>query len=109
VISGARSRWASIFAGIWMAAVVVALSGLVARVAMPALGGTALATAVRTSARAPELEKVTGAGSLPYESAATLAARGLPADEIAARCGLAAGEARLLASLAQARASARAS
>ena len=38
LLSGARSRWAAIFAGLWMAIVVVALPGLVARVAMPTLG-----------------------------------------------------------------------
>ena len=38
-----------------------------------------------------------------YLSASTLAARGLTPHEIAARCGLPAGEARLLASLASAR------
>jgi sulfate permease, SulP family len=37
VLSGARTRWAAIFAGLWMAAVVVALSGVVAQIAMPAL------------------------------------------------------------------------
>lgn len=38
VISGARSRWAAIFAGLWMALLVIAFPGLVALVAMPALG-----------------------------------------------------------------------
>jgi SulP family sulfate permease len=38
VISGARSRWAAIFTGIWVTIVVVAFSGMVARIAMPALG-----------------------------------------------------------------------
>jgi len=38
-----------------------------------------------------------------YLNASTLAARGLTPEEIAARCGLPAGEARLLASLASAR------
>lgn len=38
VLSGARSRWAAIFAGVWMAIVVVALSDVVARIAMPTLG-----------------------------------------------------------------------
>ena len=44
-----------------------------------------------------------GAGNA-YQNAAALAAGGVPAREIADRCGLAAGEARLLSSLAQARA-----
>ena len=38
VLAGARTRWAAIFAGVWMAAVVVALPDVVAYVAMPALG-----------------------------------------------------------------------
>jgi SulP family sulfate permease len=38
VLSGARTRWAAIFAGLWMAIVVVALPNLVALVAMPPLG-----------------------------------------------------------------------
>jgi SulP family sulfate permease len=38
VLSGARTRWAAIFAGLWMVAVVVALPDVVARIAMPALG-----------------------------------------------------------------------
>ncbi|MEP7214425.1 MAG: SulP family inorganic anion transporter [Acidobacteriota bacterium] len=38
VISGARSRWAAIFAGLWMALLVVVFPGLVSYVAMPALG-----------------------------------------------------------------------
>jgi hypothetical protein len=42
-----------------------------------------------------------------YAAAATLASTGMRAEEIAQRCGLAAGEARLLASLAAARAGRR--
>ncbi|HZW03398.1 MAG TPA: SulP family inorganic anion transporter [Anaerolineaceae bacterium] len=38
VVSGARTRWAVILAGIWMAVIVIFLPGLVSRVAMPALG-----------------------------------------------------------------------
>jgi SulP family sulfate permease len=38
VISGARRRWASIFAGIWMAVIVIGVPGIVSYVAMPALG-----------------------------------------------------------------------
>jgi SulP family sulfate permease len=37
MLSGARSRLTPIFAGLWMAAVVLVLSGLVARIAMPTL------------------------------------------------------------------------
>ncbi len=39
----------------------------------------------------------------PYTAAATLASSGMSAEEIARRCGLAAGEARLLASMAAAK------
>lgn len=38
VVSGARRRWAAIFAGIWMGIIVVGFPGVVSRVAMPALG-----------------------------------------------------------------------
>lgn len=38
VVSGARSRWASIFAGLWMTVIVLGVPDLVSRVAMPALG-----------------------------------------------------------------------
>jgi hypothetical protein len=49
----------------------------------------------------------TPSGSNPYSAAAALASSGLSAEEIARRCGLAAGEARLLASLAAARSAGR--
>jgi sulfate permease, SulP family len=38
VISGARTHWAAIFAGLWMALLVVFFPGLVSYVVMPALG-----------------------------------------------------------------------
>lgn len=38
VMSSSRTRWASIFAGLWMAVIVFGVPGLVSRVAMPALG-----------------------------------------------------------------------
>jgi sulfate permease, SulP family len=38
VLAGARTRWASIFAGLIMAAIVLGVPGLVSRVAMPSLG-----------------------------------------------------------------------
>ncbi len=46
-------------------------------------------------------------GDNPYAAAASLASSGMSAEEIARRCGLAAGEARLLASLAAAKSSRR--
>ena len=48
VISGARSRWAAIFAGLWMALLVIAFPGLVALVAMPALGMLLIIASVST-------------------------------------------------------------
>lgn len=38
VVSGASTRWSAIFAGLWMAVLVVGVPGLVGYVAMPALG-----------------------------------------------------------------------
>ena len=38
LIAGARTRWAMIFTGIWVALIVILLPGLIAYVAMPALG-----------------------------------------------------------------------
>ena len=38
VMSGARSRWSSVFAGVWMVLIVVGAPALVGYVAMPALG-----------------------------------------------------------------------
>ena len=46
VTAGARSRWASIFSGIWMLLILVAFSGLVGKVAMPTLAGVLIFAAV---------------------------------------------------------------
>ncbi|HEX7175675.1 MAG TPA: SulP family inorganic anion transporter [Pyrinomonadaceae bacterium] len=48
VISGARTRWAAIFAGLWMALLVVGFPGLVSYVAMPALGVLLILASVST-------------------------------------------------------------
>lgn len=48
VISGARSRWAAIFAGLWMALLVVVVPGLVSYVVMPALGMLLILASVST-------------------------------------------------------------
>jgi SulP family sulfate permease len=45
VSAGARSRWGTIFSGLWMAAILVALSGLVGRVAVPTLAAVLIAAA----------------------------------------------------------------
>ena len=48
VVSGAGTRWSSIFAGLWMILFLIALPGGVSRVAMPALGGLLIVAAVRS-------------------------------------------------------------
>jgi len=48
VISGARTRWAAIFAGLWMALLVVIFPRLVSYVAMPALGVLLILASVST-------------------------------------------------------------
>lgn len=44
--AGAQTRWAAIFSGLWMLAILVALSGLVGRVAMPTLAAILIFAAV---------------------------------------------------------------
>jgi SulP family sulfate permease len=46
VAAGARSRWAAIFAGIWMALILLAFSGIVGQVAMPTLAAVLIVAAV---------------------------------------------------------------
>ena len=46
VAAGARSRWAAIFAGLWMAIILIALSGLVGQVVMATLAAVLIAAAV---------------------------------------------------------------
>ena len=48
VISGARTHWAAIFAGLWMALLVVVFPGLVSYVSMPALGMLLIIASVST-------------------------------------------------------------
>ena len=48
VISGARTRWAAIFAGLWMAVLVVVFPRLVSYVAMPALGMLLILASIST-------------------------------------------------------------
>ena len=48
VISGARTHWAAIFAGLWMALIVMVFPGLVSYVAMPALGALLILASVST-------------------------------------------------------------
>lgn len=48
LLTGARSRWSVIFAGLWMALIVVAFPGLVSYVIMPALGALLILASVNT-------------------------------------------------------------
>ena len=45
VAAGARGRWASVFAGLWMAVILVAFSGVVGTVAMPTLAAVLVVAA----------------------------------------------------------------
>lgn len=46
VAAGARGRWAAISAGVWMALILVAFSGIVGRVLMPTLAAVLIAAAI---------------------------------------------------------------
>jgi Protein of unknown function (DUF2802) len=70
----------------------------------PAPIGASQGEAARAPAAAATSAATPLSGGNPYAAAAALASTGMSAEEIARRCGLAAGEARLLASLAAARA-----
>lgn len=48
VLSGARSHWASIFAGLWMAVIVFAFPAAVSFIAMPALGALLILAGIQT-------------------------------------------------------------
>ncbi len=48
LLSGAQSRWAALFAGLWMASVVLALSGLVSAIAMPTLAAVLIVASIST-------------------------------------------------------------
>src|SRR5690606_27918389 len=47
MVSGARTRWAGIFAGMWMAVIVLAFPTLVGYVTMPALGAVLIYASAR--------------------------------------------------------------
>ena len=59
--AGARSRWASVFSGIWMILILVLFSGLVGRVPMPTLAGVLIVAAVG-SLRPAEIATILGTG-----------------------------------------------
>ncbi len=46
VTAGARTRWATIWSGLWMLVILVAFSGLVAKIAVPTLGAILIFAAV---------------------------------------------------------------
>ncbi|HEY5980657.1 MAG TPA: SulP family inorganic anion transporter, partial [Microlunatus sp.] len=46
VAAGARDRWAAIFAGVWMAIILLAFSGVVGTVAMPTLAAVLIVAAI---------------------------------------------------------------
>jgi SulP family sulfate permease len=48
VVSGSRTRWAAIFAGLWMALTVIVFPGVVAYVAMPALSALLIFASLST-------------------------------------------------------------
>jgi len=62
--SGARSRWGSIWAGIWMVVILVAFSGLVGKVAMPTLAAI-LIVAGASSLRPHTVMAIMRAGLTP--------------------------------------------
>jgi sulfate permease, SulP family len=57
VAAGARTRWASIFSGLWMLLILVAFGGLVGRVAMPTLAAVLIVAAIG-SVRVGEIETI---------------------------------------------------
>lgn len=61
VVAGARTRWAAIFAGLWMAIIVIVFPRLVGYVAMPSLGAMLILAGVR-SAKPREIGTVLDAG-----------------------------------------------
>lgn len=63
LVSGGRRRWAAIFSGVWVGIIVVALSGAVSRVAMPALGALLILAAIR-SVKKDEIASIWRAGWL---------------------------------------------
>lgn len=62
MVSGARTRWTAIFAGLWMAVIVIGVPGLVGYVAMPALGAL-LILAGLSSIRPTEISSVWHSGT----------------------------------------------
>ena len=57
IAAGARTRWASIFSGLWMLLILAAFGGIVGRVAMPTLAAVLIVAAIG-SLRTRELQTV---------------------------------------------------
>jgi SulP family sulfate permease len=57
IAAGARTRWASIFSGLWMLLILVAFGGIVGRVAMPTLAAVLIVAAIG-SLRTREVQTV---------------------------------------------------
>lgn len=70
VLAGARSRWATVFAGVWMAVMVLAVPGLLVHVAMPALAAL-LVYASLTLIRLPEARSLWNTGWPSWLAAGT--------------------------------------
>ncbi len=86
IAAGARSRWASIFSGLWMLLILVAFGGLVGRVVMPTLAAVLIVAAIG-SLRIREIDTVwrTGVGSQIAMATTFLATLFLP---VAAAVGI---------------------
>ncbi len=63
VAAGAKSRWASVMSGIWLLLIVVALSGVVGKVAMPTLAAILIYAAIGAIERS-QITTIMRAGSL---------------------------------------------
>lgn len=61
LLAGARSRWSSVFAGIWMSLILLIFLDLVSHIIMPALGGLLILAGIR-SIRPSEIMAVGNAG-----------------------------------------------
>ena len=70
VIYGARTRWAVVFAGVWMALIVLIIPGVVSYIAMPALGAL-LILAGASSIKLREIRSIWNTGWSPRVASIT--------------------------------------
>jgi SulP family sulfate permease len=61
IVAGARTRWSAVFAGLWMAAIVIIFPKLVGYVAMPSLGAMLVLAGAR-SVKPQEVASIVDAG-----------------------------------------------